>query len=279
MKTKTSIVVGLSLFTIIVLSGCVTKNAKITNTKQHIYNNQSGLLKKVIYGKASFYANKYNGRKTASGEIYNMYAKTAAHRTLPFNTMVRVTDMVTHKSDIVRINDRGPYSKDRVIDLSYASAKKIGLIKRGVGNVKIEVLRKERVQTSRPLSLLRKDRVIQACVGDNCKATFAKEEDSSTKVQPFTLLSNIEDIDTTPKIANSFRKTSIQVGAFRRYKGAKIYAKRYSLLSRKYKTVIKNEFKENRPIYRVRIEGFSNENEARKFMSRYSLNGAFLVSR
>ena len=74
-------------------------------------------------------------------------------------------------------------------------------------------------------------------------------------------------------------KNSIQVGAFRKYAGAKVYAKRYSLLTRKYNVEIKENVQDNRPIYRVQIEGFSNENEAREFMNRYGLNGAFLVRR
>ena len=82
-----------------------------------------------------------------------------------------------------------------------------------------------------------------------------------------------------PRIEQSSKKTSIQVGAFRRYAGAKTYARRYGLLSHQYKTVIKKDMKNNKPIYRVRIEGFANEHKAKAFMSRYSLNGAFLVRR
>jgi len=307
MKTKNIIVIGLSVFAVITINGCVVKNAKakvhhISN--KNGYTNNSNPFKKlkfqrVTYGKASFYAKKFNGRKTASGEIYNMYAKTAAHRTLPFNTMVKVTDMITKRSDIVRINDRGPHSSSRIIDLSYASAKKLGLISRGVSDVKIEIVGSDgKVQPN--LSFLRnKASSIQACVGDNCKAKIGKSGNSSTKIKPFTLLadanmqelSNRGDIDADPYSSRNFnrnsfpkidtfaQKTSIQVGAFRRYEGAKIYAKRYSLLSRQYKTIIKNEFKESKPIYRVRIEGFATEDDARNFMSRYSLNSAFLVSR
>jgi len=82
-----------------------------------------------------------------------------------------------------------------------------------------------------------------------------------------------------PRIEQFSKKTSIQVGAFRRYAGAKIYARRYGLLSHQYKTVIKKDMKDNKPLYRVRIEGFTNEHQAKAFMSRYSLNGAFLVRR
>ncbi len=91
-------------------------------------------------GIASWYGSENHGHLTASGESYNMYAYTAAHRTLPFGTLVKVTNLKNGKSVVVRINDRGPFVKNRIIDLSYASAKKIGLLKEGTAPVTIEVL-------------------------------------------------------------------------------------------------------------------------------------------
>ena len=95
-------------------------------------------------GYASWYGEKYHGRKTANGETYNMYALTAAHRTLPLGTVVRVTNLENGKSVIVRINDRGPFKDPgkRIIDLSYAAAKKIGAVEKGVVKVKIVVIKK-----------------------------------------------------------------------------------------------------------------------------------------
>ena len=94
----------------------------------------------VLTGAASWYGPKFHGRLTANGERFNMDDLTAAHRTLPFGTRVRVTNNATGKAVIVRINDRGPFHGNRVIDLSRQAAKTIGLMSRGVGNVKIEVL-------------------------------------------------------------------------------------------------------------------------------------------
>jgi len=88
--------------------------------------------------KASYYGGKYHGRLTASGERFNMHAMTAAHRSLPFGTRVRVTNLDNGKSVVVRINDRGPFVRGRVIDLSRAAAKKIGLT--GLAPVRVEVL-------------------------------------------------------------------------------------------------------------------------------------------
>lgn len=88
-------------------------------------------------GEASYYADKFQGKSTASGEKYNKRKFTAAHRTLPFGTMVQVTNLKNGKTVTVKINDRGPYKKSRIIDLSRAAARQIGLIKLGVTQVKI----------------------------------------------------------------------------------------------------------------------------------------------
>lgn len=91
-------------------------------------------------GQASFYADKFHGRETASGEKYDQYAMTAAHLTLPFGTMVRVTNLWNGKSVEVRINDRGPFSKGRIIDVSKQAAIELQMVTAGVVDVKVEVL-------------------------------------------------------------------------------------------------------------------------------------------
>jgi rare lipoprotein A len=93
-----------------------------------------------LSGIASYYAEEFNGRPTANGETYDMHAFTAAHRTLPFNTIVLVTNVETGMSVVVRINDRGPFKDDRVIDLSLAAAQRIGLISRGTGPVTLAIV-------------------------------------------------------------------------------------------------------------------------------------------
>ena len=90
-------------------------------------------------GLASWYGGKFHGRKTASGRDFNMYAYTAAHNFLPFGTIVRVVNLKNGKDVFVRIIDRGPNSKRRLIDLSHAAANSIGLIKNGIAKVRIEV--------------------------------------------------------------------------------------------------------------------------------------------
>ncbi|OBQ52441.1 septal ring lytic transglycosylase RlpA family protein [Halodesulfovibrio spirochaetisodalis] len=91
----------------------------------------------VQHGKASWYGKKFHGKKTANGERYNMYGMTAAHKNLPFGTMVRVTNKTNKRSIVVRVNDRGPFVKGRVIDLTYTAAKKLGMLGPGTAPVKI----------------------------------------------------------------------------------------------------------------------------------------------
>ncbi len=94
-------------------------------------------------GKASYYADKFEGRKTASGEIYQHQLKTAAHKTLPFGTIVKVTNVANKKTVIVKINDRGPFVKGRIIDLSKSASKEIGGVLPGIIEVEIDVLKAE----------------------------------------------------------------------------------------------------------------------------------------
>lgn len=91
-------------------------------------------------GKASFYADRLEGRRTASGEIFSQSELTAAHKTLPFGTKIKVTNLANNKFVIVEVNDRGPFTHGRIIDLSKSAAKKLGFIDLGVTDVIIEVV-------------------------------------------------------------------------------------------------------------------------------------------
>jgi rare lipoprotein A len=94
----------------------------------------------ILRGIASWYGSVLNGHRTASGERFDMYAMTACHPTLPFGTMVRVTDLHSKRSVVVRINDRGVLSEGRIIDLSYAAAQELNITKTGLAPVALEVL-------------------------------------------------------------------------------------------------------------------------------------------
>lgn len=127
--------------------------AKVVRTTVKVSKTSvSGQVKKVSYspvsakstfsssGVASYYGPGFHGRRTANGERFDMHAMTAAHRTLPFGTLVKVTNLSNGKSTVVRVNDRGPYVGNRVIDLSVAAAKEIGSTGSGTARVNLEVL-------------------------------------------------------------------------------------------------------------------------------------------
>ena len=96
--------------------------------------------KKTYFGVSSWYGPNFHGKLTANGEVFDMYGVTAAHKKLPLNTVARVTNTDNGKSLILRINDRGPFVKGRILDCSMGAAKKLGFYKDGTANVKIEVL-------------------------------------------------------------------------------------------------------------------------------------------
>ncbi len=131
------ILITLTTFTtaIIFATHQAIKNPSIATAQESIKIAQ-------VRGMASWYGPGFQGRRTASGERYNKYAFTAAHRSLKFGTKVKVTNLNNGRSVIVRINDRGPYSRGRIIDLSYAAANRIGMVKSGVAPVKIEILKR-----------------------------------------------------------------------------------------------------------------------------------------
>jgi len=96
----------------------------------------------VEHGKATWYGGRFHGRKTASGERFDKNDFTCAHKKLPFGTIVRVVNLETDRSVLVRVNDRGPYGKGRIVDVSEAAAKKLGMIHRGVVKARLEVMSK-----------------------------------------------------------------------------------------------------------------------------------------
>lgn len=95
-------------------------------------------------GRASWYGEKFHGYATSNGEIYDMYKMSAAHRSLPLPSFVRVTSLDNGRSAVVRVNDRGPFHSDREIDLSYAAAARLGILKQGTGRVRVEAIDVER---------------------------------------------------------------------------------------------------------------------------------------
>ena len=137
---------------LLVLAGCSSnamyqtkgKSNRKTHSKYAADSSESSprIERKGVtnYMVSSFYADKFHGRTTSNGEVFNMYALTCAHKTLPFNTKLRVTNEDNGKTVIVRVNDRGPFITGRDLDLSYEAARQIGLIAEGVKKLRVEIL-------------------------------------------------------------------------------------------------------------------------------------------
>ena len=141
-RMKRSLFYTLSAVLFVGFYGCAGKEPKpacVVETKA-VKSKEKTAASKKMKGISSWYSKKFHGAKTSNGEIYNMHAKTAAHKTLPMHTMVKVTNIQNGKSTIVRINDRGPFIKGRIIDCSYTAGKELGLDHLGIAKVEVEIL-------------------------------------------------------------------------------------------------------------------------------------------
>ena len=147
MKNSFNLIILSSIF----IYGCTsaprygTKRPQVSRNTTNSKSSYTGSKRKtkhrkIMNGISSFYAEDFHGKLTANGEVYDMYGLTAAHKTLPLNTICRVTNKSNGKSLILRINDRGPYIKGRILDCSYGAAKKLKFINQGTAEVKIEVI-------------------------------------------------------------------------------------------------------------------------------------------
>jgi len=119
----------------------------VYGVRYRVMKNSKGYLQRGI---ASWYGNKFHGRRTSSGEAYDMYAMTAAHKSLPLPTYVQVTNLDNGRQVVVKVNDRGPFVKNRIIDLSYTAAKKLGITATGTGLVEVRAINTDHPPAQKP---------------------------------------------------------------------------------------------------------------------------------
>ena len=186
-------------------------------------------------GVASWYGKRYHGKKTSIGEYYDMYSMTGAHTTLPIPCYVRVTNTENGKSVIVRINDRGPFKKDRIIDLSFAAAYKLRLSDKGSGPVEVELI------DPRQFNALKKTPDVV-----------------TEKIKEKDVVPAKEKIDEI--LANE--PLYIQAGAFKNEKNADFLLKQLSDMKLENKPPFKKQFSED--LFHVVIGPFNNKDEANK---------------
>jgi rare lipoprotein A len=225
-------------------------------------------------GIASWYGPDFHAKKTSNGEIYNMYAMTAAHKTLPMNTVVRVDNLDNGRSTIVRINDRGPFVSGRIIDLSNKAAHEIDMVRKGTARVKVTVL---------GYNGLIDDKNAPSVNSIEQKPEVEKIEVIEDDVVATNINTNIGMVSapiTTSKSSSkesskssSGGKFSIQVGAFSLQAGALKTVDEYKARFPSKKI----EYVESGGIYRVYIRGFSSYDDGQNFKAKNSLTNAIVV--
>ncbi|MFA6037717.1 MAG: septal ring lytic transglycosylase RlpA family protein [Legionellales bacterium] len=178
----------------------------------------------VAQGKASWYGTKFHGARTSSGETYDMYEMTAAHTTLPLPTYARVTNTANGKSVIVKINDRGPFHSDRIIDLSYAAAARIGILNQGVGHVKVEAIDPNTHKSAPiPTIMSAENKKAPAPASDQYYLQVAAFGDKTYAEKMMRDLENIIDEPMQISQKNSSDFYRVQVGPFKDETSAKAY--------------------------------------------------------
>lgn len=218
----------------------------------------------VKEGVATWYGRRYHGKKTSSGEIYDMYAMTGAHPTLPIPSYVRVTNPANNRSVIVRINDRGPFKHDRLIDLSYAAAYKLRLVGQGSGRVQVEW-----IDTSpEALKKINSTQTALAAPPEITPVTYKVPEPTTTNQTAAPR--NITDNDAATYY--------VQVGAFKNELNGELLQKKIMSLDLAGDAAVSNVY--NDGIYRVKLGPFGTRKEADMFASkvRRQLNTSAIVT-
>ena len=188
-------------------------------------------------GNASWYGPTFNGKLTSNGETYNMYAMTAAHKTLPMNTIVKVTNKRNGLSAVVRINDRGPFVSTRIIDLSKKAAGNIGMIGAGTAPVILEVLGFERKGKKR--------------------------------------IPTTRELKKSPR-NQSLSGYALQIASFSNIEGALKTQEKYSDIDG-YRSIIKDVETDGGRMFKVILKGFESEQEARDYKSNSAFSTAFIT--
>lgn len=220
-------------------------------------------------GVSSWYGKRYHGKKTSSGEIYDMYGMTAAHPTLPLPSYVKVTNPANDRFVVVRVNDRGPFKHDRIIDLSYAAAYKLRFSAQGSTSVIVEAI--DTSNTS-PSYIASYTQVLQKTTPQATSVVNPKPANPSTNAQPIAPSQTIEN--TTTPLSGYY----IQVGAFKNELNADLLIKKIQGLDLENNAGINKVY--NDDIYRLKLGPYESKNaaEAKAFNIRKKLNIPTLIT-
>ena len=232
----------------------------------------------VKIGKASWYGKPFHGRLTANGERYNMYGMTAAHRTYAMGTRLKVTNLRNKRSVRVRVNDRGPFYSSRNIDLSYGAARKLGMVHKGVGRVKIEVLSKQgkRYKKSHRKSVKKRNTISK-------KKKSHKKLNRKKIVKKKILKKKARVVQKKAKVVQKKKKVvskptikrniKLQLASFQSKYAAERFKKRNKLTH----TLVKKEYNKARRITLYKVIKNCTPWERKKLLNSKKFAGAYLV--
>lgn len=259
------------------------KNYRVFGKQYHVMQSSRGFTEK---GNASWYGTKFHGQKTSNGERYDMYAISAAHKTLPIPTYLEVTNLENGRKLIVRVNDRGPFHSGRIIDLSYAAAAKLGYASKGTARVEIRAIdvaqyQREKLQTvtstrSSPITITPLQSTITAKATPLPAIEYTEHAETTKSTKPSLASPSTDSTkavvassQNTPPEKNRLptplkKKIYIQLGAFSNRANAEKMVKQthQAQISTAGKATILPFTSKSRLIYRVRLGPFSSKTAA-----------------
>lgn len=206
-------------------------------------------------GIASWYGRRYNGQHTSTGEIYDMYAMTAAHPTLPLPSYARVTNIATGKSVVVRVNDRGPFLRGRIIDLSYAAAYKLGIAQNGSGEVAVDAILPGRIGAS-------------AQVGATSLAPVAAAPATPPSAASASMAPTPVPVPDAPPVAVTPAGFAVQLGAFANYSNARAFLAHVQ--NQLAQAEVEAKIRQARGLYRVYVGPYPARDDALRMGERIS---------
>lgn len=213
---------------------------EVYGKRYHILENSEGYVER---GTASWYGTKFHGRRTSSGDTYNMYAMTAAHKTLPIPSYARVTHLQNGKSIIVKINDRGPFVNNRLIDLSYVAARKLGIAANGTGPVEVRV-----ITATEPTTAV------------------------TAAAPPVNVVADANKLASLDPVTQTASKLYLQVGLFKDRSNAEQL--RQNLTQLPIPSIhVATDRSQVKPLYRVRIGPLSADAEAEQLIEMLATKG------
>ncbi|OCR24593.1 lipoprotein [Pseudomonas syringae] len=223
----------------------------------------------VASGTASWYGTKFHGQNTANGEVYDLYGMSAAHKTLPLPSYVRVTNLDNNRTVILRVNDRGPFYSDRIIDLSYAAAKKLGYAETGTARVKVEGIDPQEwlAQNGRPAPLLpNQPQVIAQATPPALTVSAGTIEQYTPPPQQHAAPAVPLQVDPKKNASGQASGLFLQVGAFANPDAAELLRSKLSGMVRA-PVFVSSIARNQQTLYRVRMGPIDTQGEAQQLQN------------